>query len=139
MFDRKSDDWLLRTTSRCLKKAAKLVFPHSQKKKLSNAAMVILPRKCLRAFTLSLSGMEQKELCNCLEGNWVLGFAPYGRMVSSHTKCCVQCGRKMMTKFVSNETTYMVYAAKNSSTKHYARLYHNQPVMSSADVSSPAL
>lgn len=49
-------------------KAAKLAFSQSQKKNLSNASMVILARKCLRAFTLSLSAMEQRELCNCLEG-----------------------------------------------------------------------
>lgn len=73
MFDRKTDDWLLRTTSRCLKKAAKLVFPHSQKKKLSNAEMFFLPRKCLRAFTLSLSGMEQKEHCNSIKGTGYQG------------------------------------------------------------------
>lgn len=33
----------------------------------------------------------------------------------------------------------MVHAAKTSSTKYYAKLYHNQPVLSSADVSFPGL
>lgn len=48
-------------------------------------------------------------------------------------------GVKMMTKFISNETTYMVHATKTSSTKYYVKPYCNQPVLSSADMSFPAL
>lgn len=45
----------------------------------------------------------------------------------------------MMTMFISNETIYMVYAARTSLTKYYVKAHHNQPVLSPADVGFPAL
>lgn len=81
-----------------------LLAPESGKKKSPPiAAMVILPRKGLRAF--SLSAMEQKELCDCTgeTGAWGLHHMAGWQAVVQNDAFKRESG--LLKMFISNKTT----------------------------------
>ena len=83
--------------------------PESEKKQtsksLSIAAVVILPRKALRAFTFSLSALEQKELCNFTGGTGVWGLHHMAGWQAVMQNDAFKRARRLLKMFVSSETT----------------------------------